>query len=722
MGMTPVVPGLEQILALADSIPDNPAMPAPEEKKVEDKAADKDEDEEKKRKDEHTVRVLFKRIARAKKFKKKWEDDFEVDRAHDYIRGFQRADNDELDAQGDRKYQINKILAGVKSKIPAIFYYHPYIRVRASQSREDTPSETVRDRAQLLQDTINTIVTQPETRFKPECLLALKEAHWAFGVVEVGYEADWGENPFVPKPALVENEAVRDDLEKSERIPEEDEDSDSLADDTQATNPDTESIDEELGKLEEVPKSETFYVKHIPARQFYVSANDKSATESTDWVGYWEWMYVEDVKRCNSFKNTDGIRASAKMAEGGVDSDFITTGDEKDIPPDMVRIWKIWDRRDKKRFVIAEGHEQILKEEKFSNLPLYPLRLEVMPGEWYPIPPIFGQLTEQDEFNDAREWLRIVRKGTRPRYLYDKGAFEHEELEKLESDDFNVMLAVLNQNTQAAIVPVQQSAPSSIVMSTLSLAEQGFTEQSASSPQARLTRGSGGAPTATEVSAMGQMAEVRDSYEQQEVADWLAAICRGLLMCAIEKATLPKWIQINTDPHSPTSQEDAAVIAEKYQLITADQLESADALLQWDVSVDIESMSPVSESQYAGKFMNALNMLANPGVGQLLSISPVLLKLVLNMMGIRNESDQGAIREALAIRDQQMQAERAAQMPPQPGVAPMPGGGGPPQGGGGGGPAGPEPPPPEQAMGAPGPQGQPGPPGPAGPPQAPPSE
>ena len=28
-------------------------------------------------------------------------------------------------------------------------------------------------------------------------------------------------------------------------------------------------------------------------------------------------------------------------------------------------------------------------------------------------------LTLQDEYNDAREWMRLVRKGTRPRYMYD---------------------------------------------------------------------------------------------------------------------------------------------------------------------------------------------------------------------------------------------------------------------------------------------------------------
>ena len=93
---------------------------------------------------EEFVRLLFKRLATAKKLKEKWEQDFEVDRSHDYVKGFQRPEGDEKDSQNEKKYQINKILSSLKAKIPNIFYYHPYVRVRASRSREDTPASAGR--------------------------------------------------------------------------------------------------------------------------------------------------------------------------------------------------------------------------------------------------------------------------------------------------------------------------------------------------------------------------------------------------------------------------------------------------------------------------------------------------------------------------------------------------------------------------------------------------
>jgi hypothetical protein len=400
----------------------------------------------------------------------------------------------------------------------------------------------------------------------------------------------------------------------------------------------------------------------------------------------------------------------------------------EDVPPDMIRIWKIWDQREKNRYVLAEGHDRILKVEPYETLPIFPLRLEIMPGEWYPVPPVYQQLTEQDEYNDSREWLRLVRKGTRPRYLYDKQAFDEDELEKFETDEFGTFVGVENGNLNA-ISPVQQPSFSEATIRTLAQAEAGFSEQAASSPTARLTRGAGGAPTATEVQELQAQGDVRSSYEQQEVADWLAAIAKGLLSIAVERATLPAWVLINSDPHSMMLPQDAMDIANTLEQIknpmpqhvanlavllhnaykkpeqkevTPDTLVETFGDGKWDVTADIESLSPVTEAQHGSRILQALNMIASEGVGHLLSLSPELLKTMLNMMGIRNSADQKAI--AIALQKKMMQEQMMAMMEQMmagggsaaapAGVAPMPGEGGDPNAGAP--PAGPEAGPPPQ--------------------------
>ena len=59
---------------------------------------EEDDDAEQAKKEEDLVRIWFKRVSNAKKQKQKWEDDYEIDRSHDYVRGFQRDSQDELDA------------------------------------------------------------------------------------------------------------------------------------------------------------------------------------------------------------------------------------------------------------------------------------------------------------------------------------------------------------------------------------------------------------------------------------------------------------------------------------------------------------------------------------------------------------------------------------------------------------------------------------------------
>jgi len=641
---------------------------------------------------EHLVKAWFKRISSAQEEKKKWETRYEVDRSHDYVLGFQRATEDEKDAQNERKYQLNKILAALKAKIPSIFYYHPYFRVKASGAREDTPAETVTARAKVLQDTVNTITRQPKARFKPECLLALKEAQWAFGIVEDGYSAEWVDNPSKPKPTLVENKDVADELEKGGA-------GDPRADapehkrSTAPPPPQPQSglspgalalsgaaamagPDDPLADLEHVPSQETFYVRHIPARQFFVSSNDRSSTDALDWIAYWEWMYVEDVKRVKSFENTKDLKATAKQETGDTANKELyplsSTGET--IPPDMVRIYKLYDQREMKRYVFAEGHDFILKKTDYKYRNLHPLRMEVMPGEWYPVPPTFSQLGEQDEFNDSREFLRMMRKSLRPRWMYDRKAFKPGELEKLETDEWGTFIGLENFNPQA-IIPIAQPSLSGDALHTLALAESGFTEASGVSPQARQLRPAGGSPTATEVNELASEGDVRDSYEQQEVADWLGDVARGVMMCAIEKMTISQWVLINSDPYSPYFQMDAVDIAKQMQQITQEQLEDADSILNWDVTVDIESMSPVSENQQAARLVQFLNLLNQPGIGILLSLSPALLKRSMDLLGIRNAADQKAIADALAERQRMMQAAAAAQAggPGAPGISPMPG-------------------------------------------------
>jgi hypothetical protein len=589
-----------------------------------------------------TVKLWMSRVRAAEKAQTEWEDRYMVATCREYWAGFQR--EQPMDNSGERRAQVNRILPVVRTRIPSLYFYYPFARVIASPAKSDTMGETVDDKAQLLQDTGNALIRDPRCGLKEQTLLALKEAHWAFGCVEVGYSADFIDNPALKEaaPPLKEDE------------------------NTEGVEP-----------YKKVIQDEWFWTRRIPPRQVLVSAPESTIVEENDWVGYWEYQHVEDVKKAPAYSNTSSLKGG-----GGEEK---KEGDTETSAQD-VRIYKVWDQRTRTRYVFAEGHDKPLMKQAYDRLPLFFLRFEVEPDRFRPIPPIYNLIGVQDEYNDSREFLRIQRKTRVPRYTVDQNGVLPEELQKFEDNEPNTWIMRQNNSGGDVISPVLQPALSDSALQSLTLSRQEFDELSGVGAEARQQAAS---DTATQAAIMNQRQQIQDSFDRTLVAAWLGQIIREMILLAIDKMTLPKWIQINSDQYSPMFMQDAQVIAQQHMQIVQQNLQDAHDDLRWDVSVDVESLSPVSEQEKQAQFMQALNLISNPAVAPLLAMSEPLLKRVLDLNGIKNAKDQGAIREALMQKAQmEMQmAQMQAQGPP--GVAPMPGA---PTGPGGPGPAAPQPP------------------------------
>jgi len=600
-----------------------------------------------------TVKLWMKRVRSAEKAREEWEDRYEVVRCREYWAGIQR--EQPMDSVGDRMAQVNRILPTVRTRIPSLYFYYPFARVVASPAKSDTPLETVDDKAQLLQDTANSLLRDPRCGLKEQTLLSLKEAHWAFGCVEVGYSAD-----FIDNPALKEEMPPLKEQENTEGV---------------EAKP-----AEEESPYKKVISDEWFWTRRIPPRQIIVSAPESAVVEELDWVGYWEYQHVEDVKKAPAYSNTRDLKGSGE-------EDQKRDGSSVDTSMNDVRLYKIWDQRTRTRYVFAEGHDKALMKQEYDRLPLFFLRFEVEPDRFRPIPLIYNLLGAQDEYNDSREFLRMQRKTRVPRYTVDEEGVLPEEMSKFEDNNPNVWIK-RRQNTSGDVIsPVVQPALSESSLQSLTLSRQEFDELSGVGAEARQQASSG---TATQAAIMNQRQTITDSFDRTLVAGWLGEVIRELVLLAIDKMTLPRWIAINSDPYSPAFAQDAQQIAGLHQQITMQNLQDAHDDLRWDVSVDVESLSPVSEQEKQAQWMQCLNLISNPAVAPLLAMSPELLKRTLDLNGIKNQKDQAAIGNALAQKAQmEMAAMQAQEGGGPPGVAPMPGA---PTDPGGPGPAVPRPP------------------------------
>lgn len=631
-----------------------------------------------------------------------------------YWRGRQRAE--QFDLQHERKAQTNLIHPQVRAQLPSLYFYRPFGRVIAEPSRNDTPQTGLPERVQLLQDTGNYFAGIPETGFREATFLALKEHFWAFGCVEVGYSAEFVDNPEAQRPPLKENEdtkipgvvTIKEPPQVLQPQAPQPLAATGLAADPFAPaapqapqapgpalppslpllpseggpSPEAAQVAQELADLKSRFRNEQLFVKFISAKQVMVSESDRAILKANDWVGYWEDYNLEDVKRAKVFKNTATLKASVptKPKRGGKDD----SGDEaqfREASADgslgassgeskKIRLYKIWDLRTKTKIVLAHQHPHKLLEESFDRCPLKFLRPDIDPYHFRPVPPVYNGLDPQDIHNNSMEYLRKTERATKPRWTYDDGAVKAEEIEKFERDDANYIPR--KEGTISPIQPIEHPQYTQLPLQLIALSERNFAQATGVPAEARQAE-TGGDKTATQAMIQNTGRQVVDSFDRSVVAEWLASIIEELILLAKDKMVLSRWIAINVDRESPMALLEAMQVAKTYREIKAEDLELAAAGLSWHVTVDVESISPVAEQEQLQRILQILNFIGNPTQALLLSRVPVLLDRLLDLAGFKGGRDRDAILAALQAVVAFAQATTQPGGGGLPGLSPMPG-------------------------------------------------
>lgn len=567
----------------------------------------------------------FKRIASANKVYDAWQDRFHVQRLENYYEGFQWSGVSEDKAQG--KYTINLVFAEIETTQPAMLFYRPKIKMLVRPGREHALGGTAVEQAKLCEDTTQTFIDDPDVGFATETGLGLHEAFFRFGVAEVGYSADWVDNPNAGKPVM------RDD-----------DGEDPLTDEGGAvvTQPD---------KVLDEGSRESLYVKWIPARNFRVSLSDRNRLETNDWVGYYEWHYVEDLKRNKAYKSTKDLKPCGIIAES-----YRTTEDGNDAEKHhgMVRVWKVWDIRTHVRSVLAEGHTKFLLDgEPFAFLPFAALKFHERLGHFYPMPPVWNWLSPQDEKNEIREQQKVHRRRFNRRYLKRDGTITPEEIEKLESGEDGVYATHTGGPGEQPLLPVPDAALDGSIWNVLAAADADFTQVAGSPGE---SRGLPQAQTATQANIMNAHDQLRETSGRAKVAEWVSQIARLILLTVRENMALDFWIQRNTDPMAQSAEMDAQAVALLWERINAEKLGNVDL----DVSVDLASLSPVTEDMQRAQWNQVIALIGNPAVAAQLAASDVLLRKTLGLYGVRAESEIQEIKKACQALVSQMATMAAA--------------------------------------------------------------
>lgn len=562
-------------------------------------------------KERRAVKALQNKIDSGTKVHEAWEKEFECDLLEGYYSG-----TGHWPEKGDDQYTINLCHSSVEQRKPSMLFNRPKFTVRPRQGRADDAMTAIEDRVKLREDTLNTFLDDEEVGFMEETKLALHEAHFRFGMIEVGYDAESIDNPN-------KGQTLKDDKGQ-----------DMIGSNGQAVMQSDVAI-----------ASEALWVKRIRAACVRFPINSHNMLHRNEWVAYYEWQYIDDLQKMKAYSNTDKLKPQGRINKS-YRADEADTGDpdeqdEASKHQGMVKVWKMWNLKERKKYVWPDNKKFFLLEgEPFKTFPLAMLKFYPILDSSYPVPVMYNWISPQNELNETRTGQKIHRKRFHRRYLVIEGKLKDIEMEKLKTGGDGTIINVPHLDV---IRPLEDAQLDRAILANVPQTREDFFYVSETTGE---QVGVAESDTATQAQIIDVNTRIRQTQAREFVAKWLAQICYIMLQLIEEKMTLPFWIMKNVDPLAPMAMAEAARIQANWmQIKQVSQL----GKLNYDVVVDMESLSPVTEDTRRAQHEKALTMLANPAIALLLSSSDALLKRTLSYMGIRGDKEVMEIKMALML-------------------------------------------------------------------------
>lgn len=542
--------------------------------------------------------VWAARIANATKYKDQWESTYHCSKLYDYYKGFQwknKASSEGIYSY--RPYTLNLVFSSIEIKLANLLFKQPHYLIDPRPGNSDWNQELAQQSAQIKQDVLNTLIKSGRLKFKANVKRAILDSFFRFGILEVGYAADW-RNPAKLRPLF--------------------------------SNRDEEMSSEDKGSVvedEELPENERVFFKRIKASRFLVSASDSEDIENCDWCGYYEFYYTDALKKN---KALDFPKTSTKVDI--YSSDIGTSiNSTTNITPEVQemltsgavsKVYHIFDNIAKKRKLILSGGDEIF-ETPFERLPFQIRRWDEPLEGFYPVPPVFHWLSSQDEINESREQMRSYRRRFTRKFQAMKGGVDEQEKEKFAS---GIDGEIIEVNREDAIKPITNPELGAAIQNALVISKDDFNIISGTSSE---QRGQADRQTATQSKLIESRTQIRESNEQEGVKDFLVGIGREALLTAGENFAGSMWVKLTADPGDTIGEEAAATPA--YQLIGVSNIQDG---YDFEIDVDVINSSPLAAEEEKTKFLEFLSVVNTyPQV----ALSPLLIRECAYRVGYRNE-------------------------------------------------------------------------------------
>jgi hypothetical protein len=565
-----------------------------------------------------SVKHKLEQIGVATKYYEQWWKRFRCSDSIKYYEGSQWAGYSTYFRADYRPAVVNLVFSTIEVQVPSLLFSEPIFNVTPKKTAGDV--EGVSRRTQLQEAALNTFVTDPDSLFAEEIEEAIIDSYFAFGLIEVGFDANYIINPNADKPYARKDGTPIQDIEGKDLV-----------------------------QPKEVPESEQIFVKRIHPSQLRVGGMDSRYLERCSWIAYYEYVDLMDLKGNSGLKNTDKITFAGSRTVEFDKLAFEDRSEELDklySSGDIIKIWHYWDLRRKTFSLFSDVYEtDNFFEADYNHLPLFALKYHNRRRGFYPIPPVSQWLNTQDDLNEANEQVRVHRHRSSRKYLMRKNAVSTDEMDKLMWGPDGTY-GETEQDPATCVAALPLANLDSTVTQSLILSKDNFNVVSGTSSEAR---GQADRTTATQASIVDARSKIRASKPKLQVARWLNRIARAI-MIRQQQLTLPFWISVNN-----TTQESLLGNVQEtqkiYEEISGRDIEGLD----FEVKIKVSSMSPIDTEDEKNRFLEFMAVITNyPQI----ALSPTLIRETAERLGfntnekILRELQDMALLSQIAARDQ----------------------------------------------------------------------
>ena len=570
--------------------------------------------------DQDLSQVWIEKIEEAEEYHRKWEKLFQVRDLEKYEEGFQVAENIEA-------YVLNLFYATIEVKNPSLRFTKPIFNIKPSAQTVTKLGNEAYATGENIEDTINTYVLDERNNFHQEILSAIDDAWSRFGLVEIGYAANWIDNPKVrlPKSSADYKPGVDKRRQRTARA-----------------------------EPEQIPEEEQIYVNAIPAERFRVSTPDNCELWQCDWVGYYDYVRIEDLLALPGVKNKEELREKANKAFGRMGKEENREEQEKlDTAGslDIVKVWKVWDNRAQRKYCFSG--EVLFYDKPFEVFPFVDLRFKRRKKAkgFYPLPLTFNWLSPQNEINEVRNSHQEHRRRFKRIYTANKNAFDDQTQEEIQNafingEDGTVIFATRDQPIQ----PVANADLGSSAHLSMQVTMDDFNRISGTTSE---MRGESDRTTATQAALSNQRSEIREGKERSQVAEFIQRVAKKVI--TFHQRKLVNLFSVQAEPGHGEMLDNYDPVARVREIDPL--IDLGESTFDYTLMMQLSTISVIAAEEEKKSFVEFLTLLSQfPQFG----LSPTLIRELAYKTNYYNEKVIGEFQQMAQLQMIGMQQQAQA--------------------------------------------------------------